>query len=256
MNKGKTANNPQNMVNLWERLELRLVQDKETASFVTRIEDIDKEAMLVERPVRISGQADITIGQNLEAVFSRADASYTFDAVVTSIDPKRENITTIQAVSPVRRSQRRRFVRIEIAGDVTYKVIDTSRGEQAGLGLDRKGELLNISAGGVLLSAGQDLKQGDLVLLNFSLKNSQRLENIIGLVKRLEKSESAVSTKQGFLAGIEFLTKDKIAHVLALNLTEYFPSEVNFFDEALQQTVVQFIHKQQLESSKSQNIRQ
>jgi c-di-GMP-binding flagellar brake protein YcgR len=254
MNKGKTVNHPQDMVNLWERLELRLVQNKETASFVTRIEDIDKEALLVERPVRISGQADITIGQNLEAVFNRADASYTFDVVVTSIDTKRENITTIQAVSSVRRSQRRRFVRIEIAGDVNYKIIDTSGIEQAGLSLDKKGELLNISAGGVLLSAGRDLKQGDLVLLNFSLKNKQRLENIIGLVKRLEKSGSAESTKQGFLAGIEFLTKDKIAHVLARSLSEYFPSEVNFFDEALQQTVVQFIHRQRIENSKNQNV--
>jgi c-di-GMP-binding flagellar brake protein YcgR len=251
MKKENSVTAPPNMVNLWDRLELKLSKGNSTATFITRIEDIDREALIVEKPIRIAGNLNIEVGQSLEVVFNREDASYTFQAVVAAIDPSREDITTIQAISDVKRSQRRRFVRIDIAGSITFRRIDTSDVDQAEIGLEHKGELLNVSAGGVLLSTKSELKQNDFILLKFRLKNSQELDNILGLVKRLEKGEG-----RDFLAGIEFLAKEKVSQLLPGDFTEYIPTQVNFFDEALQKAIVQFVYRQQVESRKKSKVGQ
>ena len=255
MKKDNYATAPPNMVNLWDRLELKLNKGNSTATFITRIEDIDKEALIVEKPVRIAGNLEIEVGQNLEVVFNRSDASYTFHAVVVSIDSSREDITTIQAISDVKRSQRRRFVRIDIAGSISFRKIDTSNSAQAEIGLEQKGELLNVSAGGVLLSTRAELKHNDIILLKFRLKNAQELENILGLVKRLEQAEGA-KAHQEYLAGIEFIAKEKAPELLPGDFSEYIPAEINFFDEALQKAIVQFVYRQQVDSRKKTKVNQ
>jgi len=256
MKNNKAVKALNNMVNLWERLELRLNKEGNDATFVTRIENIDREALTIENPVRIAGNLDIAIGQNIEVVFNRDDASYTFNAVVVSIDNKRENITTIKALSDIKRSQRRKFVRIDISGEVTFKAIEFAGADQVQLSLDKKGELLNISAGGVLIDTKMKLRQDDLVLLNFWLKNNQRLENILGLVKRLEGIDDASDEDQGYIAGIEFLTKEKINSKHPGNVTERLPVKVNFFSDALQQAIVQFVYRQQVENRKKAKVKQ
>ncbi|MCP4581905.1 MAG: hypothetical protein GY839_09815 [candidate division Zixibacteria bacterium] len=254
MKKLDTEGNPGNMVGLWERLELRIKKGDREASFITRINDMDKELLIVENPIRLAGDLQIEIGQQLEVVFNKKDASYTFDATVVAIDPDNENLTRIQTLSDVRRSQRRQFVRIDIAGKISYKAIDLNAPGEGLLSLDKKGELLNVSAGGILLCTSENLMQNDLVLLNFSLKNNQRLENILGIVKRLEKSDQSDSKCADLLVGIEFLTKEKALSMIPVSQAEHLPPTLNYFSEALEKLVVHFIYKQQVETRKRMSV--
>jgi c-di-GMP-binding flagellar brake protein YcgR len=250
MKKTRQNEYPENMVNLWERLELKAEKGSATANFVTRLSDIDRELLVVEQPIRISGNMQLEMGQQVEVVFNREDASYTFNAVVVTIDSDNDNLTTLQVISDIRRTQRRRFVRIDIAGNITFKAVELDVHKNEILSLDKKGELLNISAGGILLTTSEQLKQNDLILMNFWLKNSQRLDNILGLVKRLEIEESSESKHDEYLAGIEFITKEKAAEIIPSKLAELLPAEINYFNEALEKLVVQFVYKQQVETRK------
>ncbi len=247
MSKKQNSLNPDQVVNLWERLELNLDIDNKKASFITRIEDIDKDKLTVESPVRISGDIELAVGQQIEAVSNKPDASFIFKAVVSEIDPHKENLTVLKPISKVERSQRRRFVRIDIAGGITFKTLDTSDSAEVCLGSEKKGELLNISAGGILIMSTEPLKQNDYLLMNFWMKNSQRLENILGIIKRVETSVDSETQESDNLVGIEFLTKEKSMANLSDNLNEILPPDTNYFSEALQQLVVQFVYKQQVE---------
>jgi len=255
MNKGKSKQSPKKMLKLWERLELKFSDTDQQASFVSRIEDFDKNSLVIEKPVRIAGTKQLNPGDKIEVSFNRDDASYTFKAVIVSIDTKREDIMTIKSVSGIDRSQRRRFVRIDIAGEIVFKVVEMSPGREPDLSLEKKGELLNISAGGILLNTDAVLKKDDIVLLNFWLKSSQRLENVLGIVKRHEQESEPEGDKVEYLTGIEFLTKEQAARRLPLDINETLPSSVNYFDEALQQAIVQFVYRQQVESRKQVKVK-
>ena len=248
MSKKQQSSKPRDMISLWERLELKIVTENETTTYLTRIEDIDKEALIIEQPVRIGGGLELSVGLQVEAVFNREDSAYAFDAVITGIDASRDNIHILQAVSDVRRQQRRRFVRIDIDGKLTFRCLETGSSGDKSVSLEKSGDLINISAGGILMATTENLQPDQIVLLNFSLKHNQRLENILGITKRFEKSQNSQTGKNEILAGIEFLTKEKFEEKFSLDINEYLPSNVNYFDEALQQAIVRYVYKQQVDS--------
>ncbi len=255
MNKAKSKQTPKSMLRLWERLEIEYSNQDQVTEYVSRIEDFDKNLLVIEKPVRLSGNKQLNSGDRIDVTFNRDDAAYRFEALIVSIDANREDIMTIKAVSGINRSQRRRFVRIDIAGEVAFKVVRMTADSEPELSLNLKGELLNISAGGILLNTDASLKRDNLVLLNFWLKNSQRLENVLGVVKRHEQATDDENERVEYLTGIEFLTKDQAASKLALDINEVLPSSVNFFDEALQQAIVQFVYRQQVESRKHVKVK-
>lgn len=255
MKKANSQSTPRKMLKLWDRLELKYTNKDQVANYITRIEDFDKESLIIEKPVRISGSKDLNAGDRIEIMFNRGDTEYIFEAVIIFVDAGCEDVMTVKSISDITNSQRRRFVRIDIAGEVAFKVIEMKTDSEPELSLEKKGELLNISAGGILLNTNFSLNRDNLVLLNFWLKNSQRLENVLGVVKRHEPANDAENGQVEYLTGIEFLTKEQATEKLPLNVNETLPSSVNFFDEALQQAIVHFVFKQQVKSRKQEKVR-
>jgi len=250
MGKNKSEANPVNLVALWERLELELSQAGQVTNFITRVEDIDDSMLIVEAPVRLSGSLKLEIGQKLRVSVNKKDAAYSFDVIVANIDSDKENLTSLKPISPAERSQRRRFVRIDIAGDVNYQVLEVDPQGANSLSIVKSGELLNISAGGILLTTKESLNSNDVILLKFWLKGNQRLENIIGIVKRVEQSHEADGTDEEYLVGIEFASKERMAQLVPTQHLESLPPEINYFNDALQQLIVQFVYLQQVETRK------
>jgi c-di-GMP-binding flagellar brake protein YcgR len=242
----KVKDSSTNMINLWERLELKLEDGKEVSIFITRIEDIDGDRLVVECPVRIKGKLPLAVGQTLEAFFNRHDAAYVFKVVVAAIDSQKENMTTLQLMSGLSRTQRRKFVRIDISGNIAFRALGTNEQGQVLLESEKKGELLNISAGGILIASAEKLKQGDYLLMNFRLKNSHRLENILGLVKRVDEQENE------YLIGVEFLTKEQSSESLPADVAEFLPPDTGYFDDELQKLIIQFVYKQQVKLRKEE----
>ena len=101
-----------------------------------------------------------------------------------------------------------------------------------------------------MLTTRESLNANDVILLKFWLKGSQRLENIIGIVKRVEQSHEPEGPIEEYLVGIEFVTKEFMAQLVPAPHLESLPPEINYFTDALQQLIVQFVYLQQVEIRK------
>ena len=106
----------------------------------------------------------------------------------------------------IERDNQRRFIRLEILSPVVLAIVKDIFGNFHYRSGDKTvdGSILNISPGGLLVELSQPVNEGDIVSMTFSIENSESLENVLGLVKRLDINE-------GFpLAGIEFVSKDRL----------------------------------------------
>ncbi len=250
MKSTKTRTDKTRSLNLWDRLELKLQESEQSATFITRIENIARDTYTVECPVRIAGQLTLRVGQTLEVTYEKGNEAYLFTAGVVSIDARNENATTIKQLSKAEPTQRRKFVRIDIQGQVQFRLIDLKSDDFGQAEKLESGALLNISAGGILLCTTAQIKQGDYVLLNFKLKYHERLENILGVVKRAEKQH------KDSLVGIEFLTKDRLALPEHAHIAMYLPPLATYFDDELERHIVQYVYNQEVAARKKKLVQE
>jgi c-di-GMP-binding flagellar brake protein YcgR len=243
MKKLKSDVKGKDKLNLWDRLELKLQDSDQVATFITRVENIEDDLFTVENPVRLSGQLSLRVGQTVEALFEKLESPFVFKAGVVSIDAKRENATVLKQISKTEQTQRRKFVRIDIQGQVTFRVLDLASNDIEQETVE-KGALLNISAGGILLCTTAKVKPGDYLLLNFRLRYHERLENIIGVVKRAENQ-----TKDS-LIGVEFLTKEQLGLPEHIHVAGFLPSFASYFDDELERHIVQYVYNQEVAARK------
>ena len=106
----------------------------------------------------------------------------------------------------IEKESQRRYIRLEILSPVTLAIVKDIFGNFHYRSGDETvdGSILNISPGGLLVELSRPVNEGDIVSMTFSIENSETLDNVLGVVKRLDINE-------GFqLAGIEFVDKDRL----------------------------------------------
>jgi c-di-GMP-binding flagellar brake protein YcgR len=239
VNGNKKADMP--VIALWERLTLALHKDGELTEFLTRVEDIKKNSLTLEMPVRHSGRGSISKGDEVEVSYNRKDACYTFKANITDLFEGESGSIEISRNDDIRRVQRRKFVRLDISGEMKFRILDISDSSGRDIGPQNPGSLLNISAGGVLFETESEIREGVLLILNFTLRGNESLENILASVKRVETADDDYH-----LVGAEFITDENMAEFGLDALKDYLPPGTGTFDKNLQKLVVQYIHRQQV----------
>lgn len=237
-------------ISLWERVVLVLGKGGKKSEFLTRVEDIRRDSYILELPIRQSGDLHLEIGDNVEVNYCRKDAAYSFKASILDLFEGESNSIKIARQSDTQRIQRRRFVRLDISGKMTYRIIKSDDSQPVGPGLEMHGNLLNISAGGVLFESSSKIAEGDILVLTFSLKARHTLNNILAVVKRSERSSS-----KSFLVGAELVTRQSYHNYNLDKLENFLPQGSGTFDDNLQKLVVQFIYEQQVELKKKEMLK-
>jgi hypothetical protein len=137
----------------------------------------------------------------------------------------------------VQQEDKRRFIRLEIASPMTLRRIKDVTG-----GFWTEGEwhvidglILNVSAGGVLVDVNQPLMEGDIVSMHFTLQEVECLENIVGLVKRVEEDDGS------FLVGIEFISRKEMSDVFSKAEMELLRDSLTDFDEGVRDVLNRFV---------------
>lgn len=101
---------------------------------------------------------------------------------------------------------KRRFVRLDITSPVEIKLLVKPENENQEPGLiPFKGEVLNVSAGGVLIESEDAVPEDNYVIMEFELNNTDRISGIVGKVKRCDSEEESIH-----LIGVEFCTREEI----------------------------------------------
>jgi c-di-GMP-binding flagellar brake protein YcgR len=228
---------------LWERVTIILKKKEQKSEFVSRIEDIKRDSYLLESPIRQSGNLSISKGDNVEVTYNKADSIYTFKASILDLFQE-DGAVSIEKKSPTERLQRRKFIRLNISGNMTFRTLDDPSGSGTAVGSELEGTLLNISAGGLLFESTSKLKANSMILLNFALKGRHSLKNVLAVIKRCDNSGKR------YLIGAEFMTRSHYKEYGLERLDEFLPPGCGTFDENLQKLVLRFIYDQQLEKKK------
>lgn len=226
---------------LWESVIMTVEKEGGSAEFSTRVEDIKRNSIVVETPIRQTGNAVLVKGDKVEVCYSRKDAAYTFKASILDLFEGEHNAVELKTDGPVERKQRRRFVRLDISGAIRFRILDRPGRAEAVVGGELPGTLLNISAGGVLFETESEVVEDSILILSFSLKGKEGLENILAVVKRVDSDDGF------YLVGAEFVTADNSADLGLESLKNLLPPGTGTFDDNLQKLILQFIYSQQVE---------
>ena len=135
----------------------------------------------------------------------------------------------------------RRFVRLEIASPITISVVKDSLGNFNCDGGDLKidGIILNISPGGMLVAMGHPLAAGDIVLMSFSLQDIETLDDVLGIVKRVEKDGDS------YMDGIEFITRTDLEDRLTTAELDLLTDKASHFEDKVQEMLQRYLYHKQ-----------
>ena len=160
---------------------------------------------------------------------------------VTDVDV---NDTEIKVRRPFRldKENQRQFVRLEISSPMSLNKIKDTFGNfwPAGEGYTIDGDILNISAGGVLVEIDQPLNEGDIVVMRFSLQGAETLDNVLGTIKRTDQDESC------YLVGIEFIGRDYLLDKLSEGEMEMLSENLSNFTQTVQDVLKKYIYRERV----------
>lgn len=137
---------------------------------------------------------------------------------------------------------RRRFIRIDIDEPITFAAIKVADGGfwPQGDGPGGSGEILNISAGGILMFSSEPTMENNILSLSVRLEGCEAINHILGKVKRVEIDSG------GYLVGLESITREKLADHLSAEEIDQIPADMASFTDRLRAFLNQFIYSKKL----------
>lgn len=138
---------------------------------------------------------------------------------------------------PIKSSEGRKYVRIEVTSPVDFRLLIPKRG---GLRLAKdqcSGKILNLSCGGLLLESRKTIPEGAFLLLSLNLNGLVILEGVLGKTKRLESTENGE-----YLVGVEFCSKEELENFASKEEIEKLPVKVGSFNHKLKEIILSYVH--------------
>jgi hypothetical protein len=131
----------------------------------------------------------------------------------------------VRAPFKMETNEKRRFVRLEISAPMSLQTLKDCNGGFWPEGDTRivEGIILNISGGGVLADLTESINSGDVVAMRFILQDQEPLDDVLGMVKRVEASP------EGCLTGIEFVTRKRLEDVFSKAEMDLLPQNYTNF---------------------------
>ena len=148
--------------------------------------------------------------------------------------PEKLNLPPLTGKSPfpIRSSQGRKYVRIEITSPVDFRLLIPKRG-RIELSKDKcSGKILNLSCGGILLESGEAIREGTFLLLSLNLNGLVVLEGVLGKTKRVESAEDGE-----YLIGVEFCLREELENFAPKEQIEKLPVKVASFNHKLKEII-------------------
>jgi hypothetical protein len=137
-------------------------------------------------------------------------------------------------------------VRLDVTSPVEIRLLVPASGENTEPGfIPYTGEILNISAGGVLVESRDAMPEGDYVVMELELNGTDRLSGIVGKIKRCEtRGESA------HLIGVEFCSAEDIRSNCPEEYQRLLGEHCSSFSEKVRALISKYVfsHKVQEQS--------
>lgn len=228
---------------IWDKLELVFDEGGKQGRYRTRVEDVDDDAILIDRPSLLTGDALFRVGAPFVAWFIKSDSAYTFTGRVLRKVDSELDIYCINKPNSVDRNQRRRFYRITDDSPVSVIIADhliKARNPETDVKVF-EGIALNISGNGMHLRSKLDADVGIKVLLTPRFRDLQREFFLIGVIRRKEDSGD-----NWYGYGIEFFTIDEVRQLFSSFPAHILPKQYLTFNENQRSLLLNHIFAKQL----------
>ena len=147
---------------------------------------------------------------------------------------------------PIRSSQGRKYVRIEITSPVDFRLLIPKRGRIRLSKNQSSGKILDLSCGGILLESGQAIPEGTFLLLSLNLNGIVILEGVLGKTKRVETTEEGK-----YLVGVEFCLREELENFVSKERIEKLPVKVASFNHKLREIILSYVNTARLVTQKA-----
>jgi len=157
--------------------------------------------------------------------------------IISEVDAG-ENVLAVKKPFKLSLEQKRRFIRLEISEPVQMSILkDENDGFwPEGNGPDYTGSILNLSAGGVLIMTEAPLREGMIILMTMSLQDVEVIDNVIGLIKRVDDDSDER------LVGVEFISRERLTDLLSHSEIELLHDDILSFDDQLKKTLNKYVY--------------
>lgn len=137
----------------------------------------------------------------------------------------------------VKTDNRRRFIRLEISAPMSVRRVKDVLTKPTATNQDDTicGHMLNMSGGGVLVELQDSIDEGDIVLMEFSLQGSERLTDVLGIVKRCDGDEDV------YLVGIAFTGRSQLMDKLSASELELLGETPAAFGDRVLEVLSQYL---------------
>jgi c-di-GMP-binding flagellar brake protein YcgR len=237
---GTTVNRFNLPLDIWERVEIVIGDDKSQGLYVSRIEDFNAQGFLITKPDWVRGGKGLTTTADVFVQYKKPDAMYRFAARMKPYRSGEGQLFQIYSIGRVQRVQRRQFVRIEYSTRLKYAPVKVD--------CDFKEELVweqtftgDISAGGALIASQSEIDIDDILILKFVDHGKLGIPRFILAVCRRK-----IKCDNKEYIGLEFVLKDNFDNYLTAPQLEKLPPEIYEFDDRTQNRLVRFVFEEQV----------
>ncbi|MGI5901199.1 MAG: flagellar brake protein [Desulfitobacteriia bacterium] len=164
-------------------LELVVPEGEYKGKYSTKIEELGKKIILIGVPFCEGQFIPLREGTSIELFFNDDVCAYSFTSQVIKRISYPIPTLIIEYPQKIKKIQRRQHVRVPVVEEIEYQVV-----EKEDLGPVKRGYILDLSGGGLLLKASEDLSPNTILLLNINIPGTEI--EIPGTVIRSEKEES------------------------------------------------------------------
>lgn len=168
-------------------VEVELEPDGERLA--SRVEEIKDDCLYISMPMRKGALVSIWPGQTIRLIFKQKDG--TFGSASRVITRKRDPLPYLVVDKPQRLAavnQKREFVRLPVALKVRFRVAgDNKTGEDPEVSDIKEGTTIDISAGGLLFTTPEEIKQGQILELEVKLPGRDSIYCHAQVVRVFEK---------------------------------------------------------------------
>ncbi len=229
---------------IWEKLEIVVEEKGESGVYIARINDFDANGVVITQPEWIRGRKLLISNAKVFVRFVKSDAMYQFPARTRPLKGKMADMLQLYDIGSIRRLQRREFVRIDYLSKMTFTVLknlNDANQEYKWLPSQTK----NISAGGIMMQANNQIEAGNLLLLkinNYSAMGIPRF--VVAICRRI------ISEGEALFAGVEFVIAEELHKYFKPEELAKLPVQVKKFDIQNQNKLVRFVFEEQIEERK------
>ena len=231
---------------LKDKLEVEVKGSSPLRDYFAVVKEISDLGFILSDVVLNKGEGMLEKGDELTVRFPDKGVVYEFDSEV--LDQKGEGIYLIKAPLKVRRTQRRRYIRLDISAPVTFRLLCLEKKEGLVSKMEHNGVILNIGGGGVLLVTKRKLEEGDFIILDMNLEGCEVISGVLGRIKRVEPSD-----EDEFLVGVEFCPQEELEYYLNSKQITQLPVKVKSFNQKLREVLSKYIFYQQVASKDEGN---